>query len=432
MRVFSSRLLSGSCLATALLAIIAGGPRDAWAVANPPGCSETGPILLLRELRDLDGMTNPGDNGPGETPISGFKIEGETIYYEARLTYTGAPQCGYEGGTICIDPPGGGAVCPDVTPVGGVPLLCADPACSPSGVGSVKSKQLAYVVHIADAEPVGQNCAGQVRAFARYRNGTSHFTTDVFPVDADTPICNPVQTPTPTATPTRTPTPTATPTNVAPLHFACYEVHHGPFTQITVSLLDALGMSTGTLEVPKRLCNPADKNDENPPAPGNQNHLAGYKLKLSPAFQKRRDVVVTNQFGSVVVDVVKPELLMVPGAKDLVAPPAPIVPTVDHYTCYKVSRGQFRRSGVKVDDQFVPTTNIDIKKPVRLCLPTNKNGGGVIAPTLAELCYKVRNSPGFPKFTGVPQAFVNNQFRPDVFAVFGLREFCVPSTVLIP
>src|SRR3954464_11348614 len=123
MRVFRSWLLPASCLSFALLATVAGSTRDAWAANNPPGCNETGPILLLRELRDTDGMTLPGENGPGDTPVTGFKIEGETIYYESRLTYTGAPQCGYEGGTLCIDPPGA-AGCTDVTPIGGIPLLC--------------------------------------------------------------------------------------------------------------------------------------------------------------------------------------------------------------------------------------------------------------------------------------------------------------------
>jgi len=46
----------------------------------------------------------------------GVKIEGETIFYRATLAFsTGAGACGYEGGSLCITPPGT-SVCTDVTP----------------------------------------------------------------------------------------------------------------------------------------------------------------------------------------------------------------------------------------------------------------------------------------------------------------------------
>src|SRR3954464_2829243 len=142
----SSTLLRVGAIAVALLCIASPASAN-----NPPSCNETGPALLPRELRDTDAATLPGENGPGDTPITGSKIEGETIYYEARLAYAGLPQCGYEGGTLCIDPPGAQA-CTDVTPVGGVPLICGDASCSPSGVNQVKSQQLPYLVTSADFE----------------------------------------------------------------------------------------------------------------------------------------------------------------------------------------------------------------------------------------------------------------------------------------
>src|SRR5262245_59764317 len=107
--------------------LVAGG--SAWAQSNPSTCTKTGPALLLTELRDLN------NDGVGETPITGSKLAGETIYYQASLFIaTATGQCAYEGGTLCIDPPGATG-CTDVTPLSGIPLLCDnDAVCDPDGV----------------------------------------------------------------------------------------------------------------------------------------------------------------------------------------------------------------------------------------------------------------------------------------------------------
>ena len=164
--------------------LVAGG-SSGWAQSNPSTCTKTNSALLLTELRDLD------QNGIGETPITGSKVDGETIYYQASLfVSTATGQCAYEGGTICIDMPGASG-CVDVTPVDGIPLLCDnDAACNPDGVPAVDSKQIAYVVNHHDFDTSGL-CAGRIRAVAQYRNGISHYGGGV-PVIADTTICNPV------------------------------------------------------------------------------------------------------------------------------------------------------------------------------------------------------------------------------------------------
>ena len=38
---------------------------------------------------------------------------------------------------------------------------------------------------------------------------------------------------------------------------------------------------------------------------------------------------------------------------------------------------KFRRQGLEVADQF-GTITVDIKKPLRLCVPANKNGEGIV------------------------------------------------------
>ncbi len=370
---------------------------------------------------------------------------------------------------MCIDPPGGGAVCIDATPAGGIPLICSDPSCSPSGVSSVKSKQIAYVVNTADFEPTNANgCQGQVRAVAQYRNGTSHFTTDVTPLNADTPICNPVQTPTPTptitATPTPTPTPTLTPTptptptttatptpTITPTrtatftpsptttatpvpigrHYECFEVSREAFTNINgISVVDRFGASTVNAYRQKRFCAPADKNGEDPGAPNEPIHLLGYAIKqTAPVTLPVRNVLVTNQFGTILVDLLRPDLLMVPTNKSLVAPvanPPPLPGTVDHFKCYSISRAaKFSAKGIDVTDQFGSRIN-DIKKPTRLCVAANKNNEGIVNPAAELLCYQAK-SPTRPRFVGPAPIFINNQFGPDSIALTRLTELCVPS-----
>ena len=169
------------------ISILTAGIGSVWAQSNPPSCTKTGSALLLEELRDLD------NDGIGETPIVGSKVAGETIYYQASLfILTATGQCAYEGGTICIDPPGATG-CTDVTPVGGIPLLCDnDSVCNPDGVALVDSRQVSYTVNPNDFDTTGL-CNQRVRAVAEYRNGTSRFGANgVFPVNADTSICNSV------------------------------------------------------------------------------------------------------------------------------------------------------------------------------------------------------------------------------------------------
>ena len=134
---------------------------------------------------------------------------------------------------------------------------------------------------------------------------------------------------------------------------------------------------------------------------------------------------MSNQFGSLTVDVIKPEQMLVPSSKSLTAAPAALNPAVvNHFKCYKV-RGKFRTSGIKIDDQF-ETLTVDLLKPVRLCVPADKNGEGTIAPPDSLMCYKVRRTA---KTTPPGTLFINNQFGNNSFGVFRPTELCVPSQV---
>jgi len=224
-------------------------------------------------------------------------------------------------------------------------------------------------------------------------------------------------------------------TTCASTHFDCYEVERKPFAPHTgVDVVDRYGASTVDLTRPKRLCAPADKRDEDPLAPLRPDHLVGYVLKQrTPKVAPIRGQRVTNQFGTIVVDLLRPDYLLVPAAKSLTGtPPALATPAVNHFKCYKVRGARTRVPAVEVRDQF-GTFTIDVKQPLRLCLPADKEGEDLLGPLTALMCYKIRPSIGFPRFRG-PDApvYTSDQFGTLAPRVKHQRELCVPSEVATP
>ena len=147
-------------------------------------------------------------------------------------------------------------------------------------------------------------------------------------------------------TPTATPTVTATATPVLPPlnHFQCYETHRKTAGIAGVTLDDAFGPGVVTLKKLKRLCAPADVNGDDPDAPLDPDHLGFYTLKqTSPRFHRVQNVTVTNEFATHVLDVVKPDRLLVPTAKSLSGPiDLPAAFAVDHFKCYRTAFEKFR------------------------------------------------------------------------------------------
>jgi hypothetical protein len=76
-------------------------------------------------------------------------------------------------------------------------------------------------------------------------------------------------------------------------------------------------------------------------------------------------------------------------------------PDFNHLECYSIKPAQkFTRRTVSVETQFGVHTAVEVKKPVRLCLPADKTGPGVdpLPPTAVPhfLCYKVKTKVRFP------------------------------------
>jgi hypothetical protein len=223
----------------------------------------------------------------------------------------------------------------------------------------------------------------------------------------------------------------AQPAPVGINHFQCYEIHAGR-RRFDATLEDQFGLSTVHVRRPKRICNPADKNGEDPTAPDARDHLVGYRIKqTTPKFKRIRGVQITNQFHPtepLVVNVIRPDFMMVPSLKSQSQPPTPTPFLLDHFKCYRVKGARFRRAGVTIKDQF-GTIVVDIKRPRRLCVPAEKNNeGGPINPVDHLMCYEVRLAASSPPFMSAGQIFINNQFGPDMFDAFRPTELCVPSS----
>ena len=141
--------------------------------------------------------------------------------------------------------------------------------------------------------------------------------------------------------------------------------------------------------------------------------------------------MVSNQFGSLSVDTIKPELLLLPSAKslddDMVAPLDS--PSIDHFKCYKVriteGTAAFPPETVSVADQF-QTKMFDVIEPKLLCNPVDKNDDGIQNPADHLVCYKVEPVAGEPEHVPV-SVFVNNQFGPLQLDTKSEMELCVPS-----
>jgi hypothetical protein len=76
-------------------------------------------------------------------------------------------------------------------------------------------------------------------------------------------------------------------------------------------------------------------------------------------------------------------------------------PDFNHLECYTIKPAQkFVRRTVTVETQFGVHTEVEVKKPVRLCLPAHKTGPGTdpLPPTPVNhfLCYKVKTRIRFP------------------------------------
>jgi hypothetical protein len=123
--------------------------------------------------------------------------------------------------------------------------------------------------------------------------------------------------------------PPPTPATPAVDHFQCYKAKSATalrFMPVTgVTLADQFGNLTVTVKKVRRLCVPANKNDEEPGAENHSHDLLCYQITETsePRFARQSPIYVADQFGALTLDAVKPRELCVPAVR----PGAVLTPT---------------------------------------------------------------------------------------------------------
>lgn len=211
--------------------------------------------------------------------------------------------------------------------------------------------------------------------------------------------------------------------------YLCYSATSAaPFPPDTRTLTDALAPATTfALRRVVGLCNPADTGTGmlHP-----NDHEVAYRVRAakgSPPFGKRTATVL-DELGAHALQVQRPDSLLVPSSKVLGSGGAPpFAGTIRHYTCYRARQSGFvpPGAGVGVGDQFRNAT-YQIRRPVKLCMPADKNGEDPSAPADPGVlvCYRLRG----PKFSRTAVS-TNNQIRPESLDVLRARELCVPGAI---
>jgi hypothetical protein len=166
---------------------------------------------------------------------------------------------------------------------------------------------------------------------------------------------------------------------------------------------DVFGSGLVDLKAVRGLCTPAAVGSDvlDPSI-----RLVSHVVKSSPGEPRRprqRGVGVRDVFGSLTLDLVKADRLLVPASLDpTMPPPPPADPSLDAYLCYKAKTSAGTPKLAKglqatVDDEFTTGGSVrDVKKLKRLCLPADV-GDGIDHPDALLTCYLARPAKGQPR-----------------------------------
>jgi len=221
-------------------------------------------------------------------------------------------------------------------------------------------------------------------------------------------------------------------------HYLCYKskVTSGTAHFVAIpgtDLADGLETVSATVQKPKAICPPADKNGEG--IHDAATHEESYQIKSDVNHVPHTNLIVRDQFGTLQVDTVKVERLFVPTAKALGSAPAgpPAPGAADHYKCFRVKLSlnapKFPKGmQATVADQF-QTRLYDVRSPRHLCVPVDKNGEGIEHPLAHLMCYQVKPAQGQPKHVRVVgQINTDNQFGTGRLDTIKEDALCVPAT----
>ncbi len=247
----------------------------------------------------------------------------------------------------------------------------------------------------------------------------------------------------PTAGPGGGPTPQGTP-SVQALEsilddFLCYgaKLTRGgpPFTPaLGMRLSDPLESMRFDVRKPTLLCAPADRDGSGITDPATS--LERYRLqreRRAPRFHRSTRQVATS-LGTLSLDTIKPDQLLMPTQSALAQPMAPnATHQVDRYKCYKV-RVTRKTPKLPYDLQVTvtdvlssPGRRFKVKPPTRLCLAINDDPVRLHNPAGHLLCYPVkliRGEPKHPKQRGLQLA---NDLGPTHVDTSRESELCLPA-----
>jgi hypothetical protein len=103
---------------------------------------------------------------------------------------------------------------------------------------------------------------------------------------------------------------------------------------------------------------------------------------------------------------------------------------VDHYLCYKVVGAPGAPGFTPVErtlrDQLTPATTYTLKRVVTLCNPAGKNGEGMVHPGDHQVGYRLKRTPGSPRFARSTHT-TTDQFNASLTLVVTR-----PETLLVP
>ena len=212
--------------------------------------------------------------------------------------------------------------------------------------------------------------------------------------------------------------------------FYCYGVRAAKNApNVGITLADKFGTTTIGVGDPRRVCAPADVAGSDRAAPTHPDRLSGYRvLRKRQRVPLPKHQLITNRFGTVRVQIIRPDLLLVPSAQSVTDPPAPATGSVDRFQCYHVAHGKTRAESVTIVDALGERT-VDVKRPRHLCLPVDADGTtpGADQHTAVLACYDARLAPTSRPFTSPARLFVTDQFGDRTFKRLQPAELCVPS-----
>lgn len=218
--------------------------------------------------------------------------------------------------------------------------------------------------------------------------------------------------------------------NVLPVdHFWCYE-SVGAVILLDIKLRDyfyAADIDT-VVGQPFRFCNPVEKRfqGKSTPITNPYSHLKMYVVR--PLSVETRTVVVSNQFGTgQQLEVRRPVILAVPTQKDTLPPPKDL----DHFLCYEADGLSPKNGRVTLKDQF-RSEDVKVLNPYLFCNAVAEIGGAtgdeVVTPILHPgahlVCYFTTKTP----FVRI--VIATNRFGEEVSSVSDADLLCVPSQML--